>query len=172
MGSPHLTDFFYPWKFPSAGNEIQTPTYGPMRSKLDHRSAAGPTLTQSRRIKSIDGSYPHFRSIPSSQFRWWGQNSLSEATVNPTLLLGFPPLGGSTLPLGFPHSKVRIATLLWVLPPLRVDASNLSPGRIPTLRPPFAGKYSGEPIIAQSTWYIHMRVSLFGLSPRRTISCN
>jgi len=35
-------------------------------------------------------------------------------------------LGGLTLLLGFPHSKVQIATPLWDSPPLRVNASNLS----------------------------------------------
>ena len=38
-----------------------------MRSKPDHHPAVGLTPAWSRRIQSVDGSYPHFRSLPSSQ---------------------------------------------------------------------------------------------------------
>ena len=73
-----------------------------------------PTSGPYQVYSSIDGLHPH-----------------SEATVNPTLLLGFSRLEGLTRRWDSLYLEVRIITLLWVLPLLRVDASNLSIGYTP-----------------------------------------
>jgi len=74
-----------------------------------------PTSCPYQVYNSVNGSHPHLK-----------------ATMNSILLLEFPPLWGPTLLLRFLHSNVQIASLLWVLPLLRVDVSNLSMDHTPT----------------------------------------
>ena len=121
-----------------------------MRSKLDRHFAAGPTPAWSRRIQSVDGSYPHFRSLPSSQLCRWGKtisrkeprtqlhcwdSSHSRPNFAPTRM------SESSLCCGFyPRSDRHIQS---------IARSH------PHFRPLFAGKHSREPVIARNIWYIH-----------------
>jgi len=81
----------------------------------------GSTPTRSWYIQTVNVSHPHFRSLPSLQLHWY-DSLYSEATVNPTLLLGFLPLGGPDHHCAngfYPHSKSTHPICRFVTPPLQ-----------------------------------------------------
>ena len=133
-----------------------TLAYGRMRSKLDHHSAAGPTPAWSRCIQTVDGSHPHFRSLPSLQLCWWGEiltrkkpwtqlRSWNSPHSEPNSVVGISPLGGLNR-----HSVVGLI-------PARSRHMQFVAGSHPHFRSlsKFAGKCSGEPITARNIWHIH-----------------
>ena len=55
-----------------------------------------------------------------------------------------------------PTLRTRIATLMWVLLSLKVNASNLSMGDTPLQASfQFVANHSRDPMIARNMWYIH-----------------
>jgi len=115
LSDPRADD---PWQFLSASANSAAEIF--LTRRPGSHSAGGFYPHSNWRIQSVDRSHSHFRSLPSSQLRWWDFLH-SETIMNPTPLLGF-------------FSTWRVGSLLrwWVPPPLGVDASNLSMGHTPS----------------------------------------
>ena len=88
--------------------KTQTLTYGQMRSKPYHHSAADLTLSWSRYIQSIDGSHPPIQVLTKFTALHMRLNPHSEMIVNLTLLLEFSYSKAQLCSWNSPHSEVWI----------------------------------------------------------------